>query len=424
MDFLSQLQRWQEALDLLRRGLDILPFLVSNLSSKFDQENILKSIFGLAATGCAVSLEATGDGHEAIMILELSRGTINRLTIDSRTDIFELYRLHPDLAKQFDDLRSTMNTPIESREDLKRNILSRDSAILKLRELVSLIRTKIGFEDFQKLPSKDKLLETLPNQGTVLLNTTHFRTDALLIHSDKTIQVLPLERSIFQSSKEYHARLCARFGWRGDDEALWVRANIDMREFLAWLWEQVVGPVLGAFGFEALDVLSAYTLPEGLPETARLIKQRQTEVSTGQDTNRLAYYQELINHQPIITSSKGSIRSSRTRSRARTITTTSSFARVHWIGIGHMGAFPFHAAGYGSQDPRRNTMSCAISSYASTLTTRIYAKQKPLWLEPSSSALLLVTMPETPGEKPLPGVEKEAKVIQDVLRGFLTVKLH
>ncbi len=84
---------------MFTRGLEILPYLISNLSSKLDQENIIKSISGLAAIGCAVSLECSDNGYEAIRALELSRGTINRLTTNSRAEISMLYHLNPELAR-------------------------------------------------------------------------------------------------------------------------------------------------------------------------------------------------------------------------------------------------------------------------------------------------------------------------------------
>ena len=45
-------------------------------------------------------------------------------------------------------------------------------------------------------------------------------------------------------------------------------------------------------------------------------------------------------------------------------------------------------------------------------------------LAPGSSALLLVTMPVTPGQRQLDGVKEEAETIQNTLRGLIIVKLH
>lgn len=85
-----------------------------------------------------------------------------------------------------------------------------------------------------------------------------------------------------------------------------------------------------------------------------------------------------MEQHPNVVSSTYPAKPSRVRSRAQAGTSGTNFPRVHWIGVGHMAAFPFHAAGYGSCIPEKNTMSCVISSYASTLTARAYAKQKPV----------------------------------------------
>lgn len=161
---------------------------------------------------------------------------------------------------------------------------------------------------------------------------------------------------------------------------------------------------------------------DDLAKRACLTSYRQTDRSKGLNPGKLKIYQELMKQHPNLTSSVNSAEPSRTRSKTQAGVIVPSFPRIHWIGVGHMGAFPFHAAGYGSQDLRKNTMSCAISSYISTLTARAYAKRKPAMLEPSSSALL-VAMPKTPNQSDLPGVKKEDKIIQDAVQGFKAVKI-
>ncbi len=422
VNFLAQFQRWQEARALSGRGLETLPFLISNLSSKLDQENMLKSISGLAAIGCVISLECSDDGFEAIRVLELSRGTINRLATNSTAQISMLYRFDPDLAEQFEDLRSLINAPSEGKETLRKTTLSREFAISKLHDLVARVPRDIGFEGFLNLPSKVELLETSFDQVTVLLNTTRFRTDALLVHSNKRIQVLPLNKSIFQHSIDYYDRLCGRFGYSKHQN--WRSSNEDMRQFLIWLWDQIVDPVLHAFGFGPSEILSRSNLSDSQIKSSSLTPDRKADRSKGLDPEMLTTYLELMKQQPNIASTVSSAKPSETRSRAIMRKGVPKFPRIHWIGVGHMGCFPFHAAGYGSQNPPKNTMSCAISSYASTLTAQAYAKQKPAALEPSSSALLLVAMPQTPGQPDLPGVEEEVKIIQDTLQGLMAIKLH
>ena len=115
------------------------------------------------------------------------------LRSDVSSDISKLYSFNQDLARRFDNFRSIINTPTKSIKDVGKNNLSKESSILKLRELITQIRIKIGFEDFQDLPLIEKLFETLPNQGIVILNITSFRIDTFFFHSDKRIQVLPLD---------------------------------------------------------------------------------------------------------------------------------------------------------------------------------------------------------------------------------------
>ena len=421
IDFLAQSQRWREAQEIVECGLKILPSLISNLSSKLDQGEMMKSVSGIAALGCAVSLQCNNDGYSAIRILELSRGAINRLTINSRADLSLLHHSYPDLAKRFEDLRFLIGSPTGDREHVGEVTSSRESTVRELGELISKIRTKKGFEDFQTLPSKEELLEPSLDQSTVLLNTTHFRTDALLIHSNKRIQVLPLDQSIYQHSKYYYSQIHDRFGWGDNNDSAWNKANADMQSFLEWLWDEVVGPVLRAFNFESLGVLSEYNLPDSLIKAAQLTLQRHGDRSQDSNPDKLSIYQDLMEQHPNIVSSA---RPSKARSRAQADTTDPNFPRVHWIGIGHMAAFPFHAAGYGSCNPPKNTMSCVISSYASSLSARAYAKQKPVALESRSSTLLLVAMPRTPSQSPLPGVEREATSIQHTVQGSIAVKLR
>ena len=164
---LTQLQRWQEARALLGRGLEILPLLISNLSLKLDQEHIMKSISGLAAIGCSVSLECSDDVFEAIRVLELTRGTINRLATYLTAERSMLYCSDPHLAEQFEDLRSLINVLSEDKEDLRKTTLSREPATASLHDSVAYAPSDIGFESFLDLPSKVELLENSFDQATV-----------------------------------------------------------------------------------------------------------------------------------------------------------------------------------------------------------------------------------------------------------------
>ena len=129
-------------------------------------------------------------------------------------------------------------------------------------------------------------------------------------------------------------------------------------------------------------------------------------------------YPGLSDQEPLVASASTE---SRPQTRGSKKNDPPKLPRLHWIGVGYMGAFPFHAAGYGSQDQSRNTMSCVISTYASTLAMNTFASQRSIASQKKSSRLLLVAMPQTPGQPELPGVEKEAKAVRSALRAVLSV---
>ena len=117
---------------------------------------------------CAVSLQCSSDICNAVRVLEVSRGAINRLTISSKADLSLLYRFYPDLAKPYEDLRLLVNLPPGSRAHETNATPLRQAVVLDLEELILEIRTRKGFEHFHNLPSKSKLVETAPDESTVL----------------------------------------------------------------------------------------------------------------------------------------------------------------------------------------------------------------------------------------------------------------
>ena len=288
--------------------------------------------------------------------------------------------------------------------------------------MISEIRTKEGFEKFQAFSLKDQLLDTAANTTRVLLNTTHFRTDAIIIHGNGNVQTIPLNQSVFQNSSQYYDKLQNKFGY--NDHKDWAESNANMRSLLEWLWDQVVGPVLDAVKLGPLKKLYEYVPIVDKAKADHLSRLRNTNGPGCSDSDQLVILQELMKQQPNITSFANSTQSSEPQFRTRKAANPPNFPRIHWIGVGRMAAFPFHAAGYGTRDLRKNTMSCVISSYASTLTALAFAEQKRTTLEPSAFKLLLVTMPKTPNQSGFPGVAKEAQIIQEAAKVLAAVELR
>ena len=220
-----------------------------------------------------------------------------------------------------------INALSEGRENLSRTTLSKEAIAAKLYELITHVRTNIGLEIFSNFAPKTELLETSFNQVTVLLNTTQFRTDTLLLHGDKRVQVLSLDKSIFQHSKYYYHRLCNRFGY--NEYKNWRRFNEDIRQFLIWLWDQIVDLILNAFGFKPSEILSRLNAPDSQVKTSYITLYRQANRSKSLDAEILTTYLKLMKQQPNITSSVSSAKPSKTRFRATIRNSVPSFSRIH-----------------------------------------------------------------------------------------------
>ena len=102
-----------------------------------------------------------------------------------------------------------------------------------------------------------------------------------------------------------------------------------------------------------------------------------------------------------------------------------SLPRVWWIGVGVASFLPFHAAGTYTLGSVENTHSRIISSYVPTIKALAHARksaQGALEFSNDKPKLLIVTMPTTPGERPLLGVGKEVSEVQRVVDDTFSVQ--
>jgi CHAT domain-containing protein/tetratricopeptide (TPR) repeat protein len=90
--------------------------------------------------------------------------------------------------------------------------------------------------------------------------------------------------------------------------------------------------------------------------------------------------------------------------------------RIWWVGGGHMSRLPLHAAGYHDVGATQNTLSHVVSSYAYTIQSLQRLREKPPKpLSPANGALVLVSMPTTPGGYDPLNVAGEVQAIKDIM---------
>ncbi|KDN67105.1 putative TPR domain-containing protein [Colletotrichum sublineola] len=94
--------------------------------------------------------------------------------------------------------------------------------------------------------------------------------------------------------------------------------------------------------------------------------------------------------------------------------------RVWWIPTGPMSRFPLHAAGYHTQPGNKSALDRVISSYSSSIKAISHTRhQQKMDLGPESSgSAVLLSMTNTPGERPLQYAAEEISVVQSICVGM------
>jgi hypothetical protein len=301
--------------------------------------------------------------------------------MDIRTDHIRLQTHAPDLVDRFtrvrDRLASLENTPSSgldglhadaARPDNARGLAEqRREAAAEWDTLLQRIRARSGLADFLRPHPIDRLRLQAEVGPIVIVNTDPSRCDALILTGgpDGPVRHVPLTSFTHAAAIDHAARfLQARRRATDVDSGPAERqgAQAVLHQILAWLWDAVTGPVLTELGYTAK------------PEAG----------------------------QP--------------------------WPRLWWCPVGGMAFLPLHAAGHhhdidtGSVQPR-TVMDRVISSYTATIRALTYARQSA---SSSNAAVppptLIISMPDTPGAGPLPGVNDETRRLTRLLQNATVLR--
>jgi hypothetical protein len=254
-------------------------------------------------------------------------------------------------------------------------------------DLVEQVRKLDGFGEFLRPPSLETLLPTATGGPVAIINISQWRCDALFITTAGVgVEELPLvtaQNVAYRASKylevlsqvdkaahELH-RAWQRYetGDRGLDAiSQYTRAKQALQQavrdrdqtlaaVLAWLWDEIAEPVLTALGF----------------------------ISTPEPG------------QP--------------------------WPRLWWCPTGLLTLLPLHAAGHyddNGQPSGGAVLDRVVSSYTPTLRALLEARRPldPLGID---ERILVVALPETPGEVPLTDVTRERKLLTSLFSGHYTL---
>ena len=357
-DLLISHRMLKRAKGILETAVELLPQLSPRVLKRTDAQFNISPFANITARAVSLSLEDMDDPWKSLQLLELGRGILANLQLEVRSDISVLGTKHPELARQFQELRDQIDfasgtfesgvieDQSNSTSNLSTLISNRQRLVKQFDDLLARIRCLDGFENFLKGPSETELRSLAEGGAVVVFNVSDIRSDAFLITIDGIrIVNLPL---LTPDTIKSDANLFVEAIYGQGANRHNARRQID--SVLKRLWDSGVNAILSELGF--------------------------TEVpSCGQP-----------------------------------------WPRVWWVGSGLLNILPIHAAGYHDSNPRQTVLDRVISSYAYTVKSLSYAREKAAKAargSPTDKAII-IAMPTTPEQEPLEFVEEEVRRLKSL----------
>lgn len=254
----------QVALAAMEGAVGLLPQMAPNALARTDREYGLGLLAPLAGLAAAAAINA-GRPDRAVELLEQTRGVLVADTLDARSSDVTRLRDHPSgLAAAFDELRvriDTLDHPGASAHDsadsfgTERDLIeARRQARADWEELLADIRSVDGFGGFLEPQRIEQLSAHARSGPVVFLTASSQRCDALILTGDQRVPVHVVPLTML-TQVEAHRRSnqlsdALRKAQDADvDPGARVRAQGEILDILAWIWDCVTEPVMDALGY-------------------------------------------------------------------------------------------------------------------------------------------------------------------------------
>ncbi|OEJ30156.1 CHAT domain-containing protein [Streptomyces subrutilus] len=212
----------------------LLPRLAGRRLGREDAQYWLGRFAGVAADAAACAL-AAGDEVSAVTLLESGRCVLAAQALDSRGDLSDLRERAPELAERFRTLTAEFETDTTS---------DRVALADELDAVTDRIRALPGMERFLQPPLLADLTAQAHEGPIVYVNVSRHRCDALIITPDG-VRSRTLDR-LSEEAVSHRVRALHTSFTQGR-----LAAEQTIHDTLEWLWDTVVGPVLGELGLTA-----------------------------------------------------------------------------------------------------------------------------------------------------------------------------
>ncbi|KIJ54118.1 hypothetical protein M422DRAFT_241376 [Sphaerobolus stellatus SS14] len=352
------------AIEACQMLLELIPqcvWLGQKITHRYD-ELIKTSGHVNAVAAIAIS---TGDLALAIEWLEQGRNIVWGQILQLRTPIDELYDKHPMLADMFTSVCSVLTNAgtdslynahsKTSQTTMEEEAQAHHSAAIEYKKLLDSIRQLEGFNNFLQPKKITELVGASKNGPVIVINVHGSRSDALVLHCYNPL-------------------------------------------------EPIIHVPLEDFSSEQADILftqmNSILMTHNVRYSRKLIAVDIQNNAQSLQTILATLWLRVV--EPIML-------------KIKSILVDASYGglpHITWCATGHLAFLPLHAAGiYGSGDPSKqmNISDFVVSSYTPTLTALLHP---PIKVPVSQPKILLVSQPNTPHQRSLPGTIDEVNVIQ------------
>jgi hypothetical protein len=230
-----------------RQAINLFPLLNIRAMRRKERQYYISQLSWLTSLATGLILECNGTAYEALQTLEIGRGAIATLSLETQSDLSPLRAMYPALADRFDSIRRALENSHSSFHELQMNVdlgIEHCYSLSKeLDTLISRIRQLEGFDRFLLGPSEIELTAIAGSDAIVIFNVTDIRSDAIIVHRHR-ISFLHLALLTTSELRSYTRRLL-----RAVVEMKIHEGGLELSKVLEWLWDVAVKTILDYLGF-------------------------------------------------------------------------------------------------------------------------------------------------------------------------------
>jgi tetratricopeptide (TPR) repeat protein len=343
-------RQWSDAVDGYAAAVGLLPLLVWRGVGRRSRERLLADWGGLAADAAACAIAADRPGL-AVELLEQGRGVLWSQLLETRTDLDALREADPELAARLDTVRAALDrptAPVDATSDgagAAGPATEAEARMALAREWDRLIDQARALPGFADFarPPAAAQLRRAATAGTVVIVNVSWWRCDALLVADTAIEVVELPDLTRDSAFD--------------------RANGYLRA-----------------------VRQFRTSRRDAPAARIALEQAITAA--------LEWLWDVV-AEPVLNA----------LGHRDTPTAGQPWPRVWWCPTGPLTILPLHAAGRHDLQGGRSVLDRVVSSYTPTL--RALADVRIRAQPAGSRRLLLIALPNTPGQQRLPAVAAE-----------------